>query len=192
MLFLIEGPDRCGKSTLAHSLSQTLDIPILHFGVPPSDPTQLMEFFLTPIQEALKTHEHFVIDRYHLSNEAYQETFGCAVLPAADWFWLDAWIESLGTFLFMLVDNPRAIYERVQAEGKDQLTMQEIGEILNRFNESYGRSQITPKGSFKLTQLINNGRPTVQWVQTLRAISEEMGRPWKPEVLLPAGVTLST
>jgi len=42
-MIILEGPDSSGKTTLAHALSETLGIPVHHFGGPPESAAELRE-----------------------------------------------------------------------------------------------------------------------------------------------------
>jgi thymidylate kinase len=151
-IFLIEGCNNVGKTTLATRLSHDMEIPCIHFAVPPEN---VYEHFVTRLWETMSSSQHLVVDRLHLSNFAYDGIHGGGVLSPTEWFEVDRLVADSGGWLLMLVDNPYSIVQRMRQEGDFSLTPYQIGDIQNRFSRAFERSQIEPKGMFELPLLLN-------------------------------------
>lgn len=183
MILYFEGPDRCGKTTLAERFSADLDIPIIHFGVPPTDSDAVMEFFLKPLVDALGDYPNFILDRFHLSNHAYGNLKGGGTLSLANYAWLDHYLLDAQTWLFLMVDHPMEIHRRLQEEGEDQTSFEQVGALLNEFNRLYDQTVLTPKGSFKLPQLLNRGEPTLHYEAIVKELRTASAKDWNKAVV---------
>lgn len=73
-VFILEGPDAAGKTTLAEGLSKLLKYPIYHCTYY-KDPVQMNSQFLDVL--ALIKKGKVIIDRFILSNEIYSDVFKC-------------------------------------------------------------------------------------------------------------------
>ena len=161
----MEGCDRTGKSTLAKALAEDLELPILKFGVPPE--LGVYDYFM----DHLKNFEgsSVIVDRLHLSNYAYNGQLGGDVLLAEEWSLIDNYVARHDGHLFLLVDTPFAVEQRLRAEGPSEaseLKREQIGLLCSRFNASFAASSIRVKGSYLLPQLVEPGsevrRPRLQ------------------------------
>jgi thymidylate kinase len=157
MIILIEGFSCTGKSSLAQVFSKELDIPVVHFGIPPTE--DIYDWFFYQFDLAVTKNRHLIIDRFHLSNFAYRDAVGGGVLTNAEWFKLDEMLASFDTCLLLLCDDPFCIQDRLQKREKqdraNQMDRWQIGEIQQRFFEAMRMSQIDSKGSYQFSQFIN-------------------------------------
>lgn len=175
MFIVVEGPDRAGKSTLAQALAADLELPHLHFGVPPT--LDAADHFLT----GLRAHAGgAVVDRLHLSNYAYNGVLGGGVLLAEEWAALDSYLARRWSWLLLLVDHPFRIEERLRQEGPSEasgLTRPQLGTICGRFNAAFSASNIPHKGMYQLPQFIGpvSGERTEQYQSLVASLRERLG-----------------
>lgn len=173
MILLIEGVSCVGKSTLATTLSEAVGVPILKFNVPPAD---AYSHFQDGLIRQFKESPHFIIDRCHLSNAAYQGMLGGGVMSGVQCGMIDNLLHQMGAWLFLMLDEPALIAERLlQRTGRqdqaEMLTRHQLGDLQNRFIDLFDVSRIEQKGSFTLPQfLTDEGFYTTQFEQ----IAEQM------------------
>ena len=100
MQFLLEGADGTGKTTLAGALQQKYSAKYLHFSVPDSHPIAYwMEHGLS---EYPGGSNNVVIDRLHLSEEAYGEVYrGGSGLSSHEFWLLEGWLWARNTVLVL-------------------------------------------------------------------------------------------
>lgn len=176
MIVLIEGLNRTGKSTLAQNLSNSLQIPIVKFDVPGPDP--YFEF-TGRLQEAMRASRHFIIDRLHLSNFAYNGILGGGVLSSDEWDKVDQILGKESTLLYWMVDTPQAIQARLQAgasreDGAETLDRAWLAMMHGRFDSAFRRTSIRNKGSFTLPQFVEDGKTTPKFEEHLHLLRAVM------------------
>lgn len=178
MICLIEGADRCGKSTLAARLQTDLpSFKTIHFGVP--DLPDAYEFFIQELREIQG--EDVIVNRLHWSNHAYNGILGGPVLTDFDFWRIDAWIAQQLCVALLLVDEPHAIFDRLNEErlaAPDRPCLsspREIGEVQTRFHRCFERSAIGLKWSLGLDQLlgVEDGESTETYGRLLRLLRGE-------------------
>jgi len=128
------------------------------FNVPGEDP---YHEFKERLEAAIAEHQHFIVDRLHLSNFAYFGRLGGGVLIPGDWTKIDKLLWTNKAFLYWMLDTPQAIEARLKVrEGRndqaEQLNRESLGSIHNRFQRAYDMSSIEPKGSFMLPQFYDD------------------------------------
>ena len=172
MIILLDGLNCTGKSTLATAFSERLQIPVVKFNVPGPDPyTEFSE----RLQAAVADVRHFIVDRLHLSNYAYNGWLGGGVLNPVEWAKIDQLISEQTAVLYWMVDTPHAIEQRLMErqgrnDGAERLDRGWLATIHDRFEEAYRRSTILNKGSFMLPQFIQDEQPTAQFLENLRVL----------------------
>lgn len=106
MLFIIEGPDGTGKSTLAHTIKKTIraqfpnDFVFVHHKGSPKNDNAISEYKDPLIAYAPDNNEHIICDRWHLGELVYPEMFNRPSIMTPDQF---AEIESFLTMCGALV-----------------------------------------------------------------------------------------
>jgi thymidylate kinase len=164
MIVLVEGLNCTGKTTLAQKFQEHLKLPIVKFDVPGPHP---FTEFTERLNLALQEHRHFIIDRLHLSNYAYNGCLGGGVLDIYQWDKIDRMIEEAQGVLYWMVDTPHAIEARLKErsgrqDGAETMDRRQIGAIMQRFDQAYTQSQIRNKGSYTLPQFYDDGYATKQ------------------------------
>lgn len=180
MIILLEGCERVGKSTLAARLSQDLGWPIVKFGIPEGD---VFGYFFTRPDDALADHPNLILDRYHLSNYAYQNTPGGEVLGDGT-LWgegmraMEGYLIQENAFLIWLVDDIDSIENRLRlTEHRDDpaatLTREQLVRIQDRFGRAYEESGITRKLTCSLRNLIaEDDEPTELYRCLVNSLAE--------------------
>jgi thymidylate kinase len=184
MILLIEGMNVTGKSTLAKAFSETLQIPILKFNVPP---VEAYAYFRDGILTQVKASPHFIIDRCHLSNYAYRGTLGGGTMKMVTVGMIDNLLHELNAWLFLMMDSPNLIAERLtlrtgRSDQAENLTTQQIGDIQNRFIDCFNLSRIEVKAQYALPLFIDEGHKTDQFyrmVAQMRATIDEQTYAYK-------------
>lgn len=132
---IIEGCDKVGKTTLAYELAKELYFPIVKRLKPKKNIfTECIDFFTS-------CNESMIVDRFHLSEEAYgplkrkKSRFDFRELKLIELSCL-----SLNTFNIYCVDDREKIKERMIREKEDFLLVSEIDEILRNFDLSLNKS----------------------------------------------------
>jgi len=108
-MILLEGADRCGKTTLGKKLLEYL--PGWSFRghtKPPVDPFQYFSWFIAD------THQGMVVDRFHLSEIAYRKTYrpDCKGLSDNQFRVLDLAMASKCTMILYMDDDIESIVSR--------------------------------------------------------------------------------
>lgn len=182
MILLIEGINCTGKSSLAAAVSEATGLPILKFNVPPE---AAYAHFRDGLIARFKANPHFIIDRCHLSNAAYQGMLGGGVMNASEYLRIDNLLREMGAWLFLMVDEPALIAERLllrtgRQDQAETLVRHQIGDIQNRFVALFDRSSIEQKGSFTLPQYLTaEGDQTEQFrrlVDQMQDVINEQNR----------------
>lgn len=84
MIVVLEGPDFAGKSTLAARLKEHFGGHI-HWVGPPPAPTELLRYYLDPVERAAAASDFVVFDRMHVSELVYGPIFrGVSQLSLAE------------------------------------------------------------------------------------------------------------
>jgi hypothetical protein len=159
MSILIEGPDRCGKTTVSHALQRLLPgWSYKHHGVPPSG-CSVYQYHGWGLVDA---HAQQIIDRLHWSEVAYGMTYRreCGY---QFWQWraIELALLSRATTVLHLTDEPGSILSRWKNEPND---CTKISELTGRFNDiAANRSawvSALPRETARLSDLIQDGQPT--------------------------------
>jgi thymidylate kinase len=171
VIILLDGLNCTGKSTLAENLRQHLEIPVIKFSVPGDD---VYGEFRERLTGAMTHNRHFIIDRLHLSNYAYNGRQGGSVLVENEWNVIDQMIAKEPSFLYWMLDTPHAIEARLRLregreDGAEAFDRGVLAEIHNRFRQGFVNSAITNKGSYTLRQFVGeDGLVTAHFSEHLR------------------------
>jgi len=135
-VIVLSGLDRCGKTTMARSLSRDLNVPVFHFGVPPEEGA--FQFYLSRFTECVAANpQGFIFDRSFLDNRAYNGVFGGGVLDEVEFESLALKLEKLQPIYILMYDGSQQAHKRIQAEGKSPLTFDQVRLIQERFVDIY-------------------------------------------------------
>lgn len=177
MILLIEGLNMTGKSTLAAAIGEALDLPILKFNVPPPD---AYRHFRDGLLEQYRRSRHFIIDRAHLSNYAYNGCLGGGVLSDRELGKFDHFMSVMECRLFLMGDAVEAVEARMRrrvdkGDGAETMTADKIAAVQVRFLDVYTMSRIDMKSIHRLPDFISaDGKKTPFFRQTLDELDQAL------------------
>ena len=142
-MIIVEGPDRCGKSTLVEMLSRQLpDWKVGHFVVPDRP---VLEYHMDGIEElGAKS----IVDRLHWSEYAYGLTYrGRCGYDEVGWAAIEERLHELKAHVVLLTDWPELIEKRWAKDG-EPFDKDRVRELVNHFGDlrskrSHPRSILT-------------------------------------------------
>lgn len=175
-MILIEGPDRCGKSTVAKEVMKLLPRwSYRHHTKPPVDPVAYFSWFLADARPRV------VVDRLHWSDYAYGKTYdevGMKLTPH-EWRMVELALATQGTTVLLLTDAAENIVKRW---GKDEMyPVGPLNLLLERYEELADQTSTPvisrlPVRYARLPELVNDGKPTTRLLQIVAAAEQEAAR----------------
>lgn len=133
MVIILEGCDKCGKSTLAKVLSEKTGYPIVHFGAP-KDRKECDEMF-DMYRDYLGTHDDVILDRSWYSDLVYGPIFrGRPSMNNAQVAMLERIVSRKGCVLYHCYDSAENIMKRVGEQGDEYTTAETVQNILDCFS----------------------------------------------------------
>lgn len=173
-VLLFEGVNCTGKSTLAQLFAARTGLEIVKFGIAPADDP--FGYFAAGIDQAALRSHHFIIDRCHLSNYAYQQEQQSGVMSIRDWSRIDQRLARLDTWLFLMTDDvfqiERRMQERKKGDGADGWNRERIARVQERFEDGFQMTDLEPKGQFSLGLFLLDGIITDQFKSILARFRE--------------------
>ena len=158
-MIILEGPDRCGKSTVALHLRDHHGLSYRHTTKPP------VACYRYLMWQLVDSHPRMVWDRLHWGELAYGLTYRSRVeLTPHQWRLLELCCLTLGAVVIHLTDEPEAIRGRWSAE--EMWPGWGIEGLVEQYRalaagESYPRSYL-PSATFTLPELVQAGQPTTE------------------------------
>lgn len=136
MIIILEGPDGCGKSTLAAQLHEAIDDSVIvKFGQPTLEcPFEEYEKTLYPHIEAGKT---IICDRLHWGERVYgpllrgHDRLG----NDAAWRHVELFLAAHGAFVVVPLVWDGELQRRLTLRGDDLITLEQVSEITASYNE---------------------------------------------------------
>ena len=182
-MIILEGPDRCGKSTVAEMLQALLPgHAYRHHSVPPVSPYLYYSWFLAD------SHRRMVVDRLHLSELAYGKTYrGRCDLSRHEWRLLNLMLMGQEAWQLTLNDDPESLRERWDRE---PFSKDKIAELASIFSDPGPEWEIPiPVIKLKFFDLANidarDPKPTEQLLQVAAREAQACSRSSR---LLPASL----
>jgi thymidylate kinase len=143
MLWIIEGCDGVGKSTLAHKLKAALgsDAEVRHCSALKRHPLDEYERDLDDSQ-----HHHIIYDRHYLGELVYGPVYRARseVTPTIQRH-IEMYLKSRGAVLVLLTQTTDVIIERCRNKGETFLQEEDVDLVRRMFTEAFMRSGVTYK-----------------------------------------------
>lgn len=143
MLFVVEGPDKAGKTTLVHEIVTRLveggcsgdNIAELHSGPIRKHP---LDEYVRRIDCALLEAEHVVCDRLHIGEAIYGPLLrGESRMPEHVEDWIDMYLKSRGAVL-VWVDTPMTVIaNRIKSEGDELIDLDDAKFVYLAYAEHF-------------------------------------------------------
>ena len=152
-MIILEGPDRCGKTSVSAALL-SMDASLLyhHFTKPPQDPFEYFARFFTT------TRPNVVVDRCHWSEPAYGRVYrDGSKLSDTQFIQLDMMLLASHAQIIYMYDEPSQIRSRWSS--KEMFPSDKIEGLLDVYNGLFNNTPILSYRC-KLENLVKNGRPT--------------------------------
>jgi uracil-DNA glycosylase len=129
MHIIIEGTDKCGKSTLALELAKRLYMPVINRLKPKEN------IFIECIDFFTETESPLIIDRLHLSEQAYGPVKrNGSKFDEREFYLTEMSALMLGTFNIFCHDSLENIEKRCASLKEDFIKGDEIGKVLSNFH----------------------------------------------------------
>ena len=153
---VVEGPDNVGKTTLVDIIAERLSLTKYHGPVPPQSGVD--KWYADRLAHVLGVSMQdldsngVIFDRFHLSDRAYAGVFGNGRLTDECYQMLDDMLYKMSAKLLFLYDEPSLVYKRLVEEGKDDLSEDQVRQIILLYSKAYDETEIASKRKAKLTQ----------------------------------------
>jgi hypothetical protein len=141
---IIEGTDKCGKTSLATQLSAMLGWPIVKCSQP--GPMGAVHEYLTTLRA---TAGPFIADRFHLGESVYGPLYrGGFGINQFDFREIEGHLMNRGSLLVLMEDDPEPIVARFKRLNEDFARADDIPKLLDGFDREFYRSRL-PKLRFR-------------------------------------------
>lgn len=120
MLFIIEGPDGSGKTSLAETLSKQTGYPIVHRSQPKSEEEKAKMF--DEYLRLASSSKNVILDRCWYSEMVYGPVMrDASVLSYPDMYKLEAAAKKHGAIVIYCTDQPGVLWKRCKRRGEDYI-----------------------------------------------------------------------
>lgn len=139
MLIILEGLDKCGKTTLANYIVEKYNFKYIHFGQPKKNAfDEYMEF----LNEITKD-ENYVIDRFHLGEPTYGVVYRKkSSINKGQLAKIEKRINELDGILIYCYDSVDNIEKRFIEDKEDFTKKEDIEKLLQLYKEQLKRSKL--------------------------------------------------
>lgn len=121
MIFIIEGPDGSGKTTLAQKLSKQTGYPVVHRSQPKSEEEKLQ--MLQGYVDAIEAGKNVIFDRCWYSEMAYGPVMrDKSVITYPEMYLLEERLAKHGALIIYCTDKPKTLWRRATKRGEDYIT----------------------------------------------------------------------
>lgn len=143
-VIVIEGCDKCGKTSLATQLSAMLNWPVVKSSQP--GPMGAVHEYIA----ALHTNTGpFIADRFHLGESVYGPLYrGGFGVNQYDFREIERLLSARGALLVLMEDDPAWIVTRFRQLNEDFARADDIPKLLDGFDREFHRSRL-PKLRFR-------------------------------------------
>lgn len=144
MIYILEGPDGGGKTTLAEKLSAMTRIKITHFSYPRDEEEKAR--MLIMYQDLLKSVSNAIIDRCWYSDMAYGPVMrGAATITYPQMYELERMAANKGAMIIYCTDSKTALWTRATHRGEDYMTSREqFNQVCDNYEELFRMPHLIP------------------------------------------------
>lgn len=144
MIYILEGPDGGGKTTLAEKLSAMTRIKITHFSYPRDEEEKAR--MLIMYQDLLKSTGNAIIDRCWYSDMAYGPVMrGAATITYPQMYELERMAANKGAMIIYCTDSKTALWTRATHRGEDYMTSREqFNQVCDNYEELFRMPHLIP------------------------------------------------
>lgn len=144
MIYILEGPDGGGKTTLAEKLSAMTRIKIAHFSYPRDEEEKAR--MLIMYQDLLKSASNTIIDRCWYSDMAYGPVMrGAATITYPQMYELERMAANKGAMIIYCTDSKTALWTRATHRGEEYMTSREqFNQVCDNYEELFRMPHLIP------------------------------------------------
>lgn len=144
MIYILEGPDGGGKTTLAEKLSAMTRIKITHFSYPKDEEEKARMFIM--YQDLLKSGSNVIIDRCWYSEMCYGPVMrGASTITYPQMYELERMAANKGAMVIYCTDSKTALWTRTTHRGEDYMTSREkFNAVCDAYDELFKAPHLIP------------------------------------------------
>jgi hypothetical protein len=136
---VVEGCDKCGKTSLAASLGDLLKWPVVHFSQPKTPGGATQEY----LHALAERPGPFIADRFYLGESVYGPLYrSTPPIPGADVAILETVLHARGSLLVLMEDAAWRVEDRFIRLEEDFARAQDVPVILREFDRLWRESRL--------------------------------------------------
>ena len=153
MLYILEGPDGGGKTTLAERLSVMTKAKIKHFSYPETDEEKAAMFinYLNIVRRG----GNVILDRCWYSDMCYGPILrGESNITYPQMYTLERHAAAKGAMVIYCTDQPAILWQRATARGEEYVTSREnFDKICKAYEELYRMPHLIPVVRYEIVSM---------------------------------------
>lgn len=144
MIYILEGPDGGGKTTLAERLSSMTRVNIAHFSYP-KDNDEVAKMFVM-YQDFIKSSGNIIIDRCWYSDMCYGPIMrDGATITYPQMYQLERLAANKGAMIIYCTDTKAALWSRATERGEEYMTSRDkFNAVCDAYEELFKAPHLIP------------------------------------------------
>ena len=153
MIYILEGPDGGGKTTLAERISLMARVKIAHFSYPKND-EELAQMFIM-YQDFIKGNSNVILDRCWYSDMCYGPVMReGSTITYPQMYSLERMAANKGAMIIYCTDSKAALWSRATQRGEDYVTSREkFNSICDAYEELFSAPHLIPVMRYKIAAM---------------------------------------
>lgn len=153
MIYILEGPDGGGKTTLAEKFSAMTRLKITHFSYPKDEDEKARMFIM--YKDLLKYVNNAIIDRCWYSDMCYGPVMrGAATITYPQMYELERMAANNGAMVIYCTDSKTALWTRATHRGENYMTSREkFNAVCDAYDELFKVPHLIPVVRYTIDSL---------------------------------------